>query len=251
MVDNFWALAAVLGPGSKAILTCRTEYFTFAKQAREVLGGKLRGRLMRDLFDTTRFQVAALDMFDEKRLAEVLSRRSNDKALIQAILSNQKLFDLGRRPLMVDLLIEAMPDLKAENADLAKVYHQAVQRKMSRDITLGRTFKSKCTELNNFNGSKFESGPKTLDARGAAFSPNESLLAVCERPGVIGFWRTATGDLVGRFTLYPAMRGSNLERVQGLSPEFAAIAAGDGWLFESAIPSGVSQSAGSTTAGGA
>jgi predicted NACHT family NTPase len=36
MVDNFWSLASVLGPGSKAILTCRTEYFQFAKQAREV-----------------------------------------------------------------------------------------------------------------------------------------------------------------------------------------------------------------------
>lgn len=45
MADNFWAMAAMLGPGSKAILTCRTEYFHFAQQAREVLGGKLRGSI--------------------------------------------------------------------------------------------------------------------------------------------------------------------------------------------------------------
>src|SRR5215204_5955048 len=44
---------------------------------------------------------------------------------------------------MVDLLIEAMPGLEAENADLAKVYYQAVQRKMERDISLGRT----CTSM--------------------------------------------------------------------------------------------------------
>jgi Domain of unknown function (DUF4062)/NACHT domain/Pentapeptide repeats (8 copies) len=147
MVDNFWSLASVLGPGSKAILTCRTEYFQFAKQAREVLSGNLRGSSMKELFETTRFQVASLEMFDEARLRTVLGRRSNDEKLIEAVLSNQRLIDLGRRPVMVDLLIEAMPGLEAENADLAKVYYQAVQRKMERDISLGRTFTSMADKI--------------------------------------------------------------------------------------------------------
>ena len=147
MVDNFWSLASVLGPGSKAILTCRTEYFQFAKQAREVLSGNLRGSSMKELLETTRFQVASLEMFDEARLRTVLSRRSNDEKLIEAILSNQRLIDLGRRPVMVDLLIEAMPSLEAESADLAKVYYQAVQRKMERDISLGRTFTSMADKI--------------------------------------------------------------------------------------------------------
>ena len=147
MVDNFWSLASVLGPGSKAILTCRTEYFQFAKQAREVLSGNLRGSSMKELFETTRFQVASLEMFDEARLRTVLSRRSNDEKLIAAVLSNQRLIDLGRRPVMVDLLIEAMPGLDAENADLAKVYYQAAQRKMERDISLGRTFTSMADKI--------------------------------------------------------------------------------------------------------
>jgi hypothetical protein len=147
MVDNFWSLASVLGPGSKAILTCRTEYFQFAKQAREVLSGNLRGSSMKELLETTRFQVATLQMFDEGRLRTVLSRRSNDEKLVDAVMSNQRLIDLGRRPVMVDLLIEAMPGLKAENADLAKVYYQAVQRKMERDISLGRTFTSMADKI--------------------------------------------------------------------------------------------------------
>lgn len=147
MVDNFWSLASVLGPGSKAILTCRTEYFQFAKQAREVLGGNLRGSSMKELFETTRFQVATLQMFDEERLRTVLSRRSDDKKLIDAVMSNQRLIDLGRRPVMVDLLIEAMPGLEAENADLARVYYEAVQRKMERDISLGRTFTSMADKI--------------------------------------------------------------------------------------------------------
>ena len=147
MVDNFWSLASVLSPGSKAILTCRTEYFQFAKQAREVLSGNLRSSSMKELLETTRFQVATLEMFDEARLRTVLSRHSNDKNLIEAILSNQRLIDLGRRPVMVDLLIEAMPSLEAETADLAKVYYQAVQRKMERDISLGRTFTSMADKI--------------------------------------------------------------------------------------------------------
>ena len=147
MVDNFWSLASVLGPGSKAILTCRTEYFQFAKQAREVLSGNLRGSSMKELFETTRFQVATLEMLDEARLRTVLGRRSTDEKLIEAVLSNQTLIDLGRRPVMVDLLIEAMPGLEAENADLAKVYYQAVQRKMERDISLGRTFTSMADKI--------------------------------------------------------------------------------------------------------
>lgn len=147
MVDNFWSLASVLGPGSKAILTCRTEYFQFAKQAREVLSGNLRGSSMHELFETTRFQVATLQMFDEERLRIVLSRRSHDENLIEAVLSNQRLIDLGRRPVMVDLLIDAMPSLEAENADLARVYYQAVQRKMERDISLGRTFTSMADKI--------------------------------------------------------------------------------------------------------
>ena len=102
---------------------------------------------MKELFETTRFQVASLEMFDEARLRTVLGRRSNDEKLIAAVLSNQTLIDLGRRPVMVDLLIEAMPSLEAENADLAKVYYQAVQRKMERDISLGRTFTSMADKI--------------------------------------------------------------------------------------------------------
>ena len=48
---------------------------------------------------------------------------------------------------MVDLLLEAMPSLKADNADLAQVYYQAVQRKMERDISLGRTFTSMADKM--------------------------------------------------------------------------------------------------------
>jgi hypothetical protein len=142
MVDNFWSLASILGPGSKAILTCRSEYFRFAQQAREVLGGKLRGSLANLPLETARFQVATLQMLDEARLRKVLTLRSHDQAVIDRVLANPQLVDLVRRPVMIDLLLEAMPNLPAQFVDLAQVYYQAVKRKMERDIKSQRTFTS-------------------------------------------------------------------------------------------------------------
>lgn len=147
MVDNFWALAGALGPSSKAILTCRTEYFQLARQAQEVFGGKLRGSAMHEVMEGIRFQVATLQMFDDARLREVLLKRSAEPSLVEAILSNQRLADLGRRPVMVDLLIEAMPELKVDSADLSAVYYKAVSRKMARDISARRTFTSMADKM--------------------------------------------------------------------------------------------------------
>jgi hypothetical protein len=147
MVDNFWSLASVLGPGSKAILTCRSEYFRFAQEARELLSGKLRAGSTREILETTRFQVATLLMFDEPRLRRILSVRGAEPAVIEAVITSSKLFDLARRPVMIDLLLEAMPDLESDKADLAQVYYRAVKRKMERDIGTGRTFTSMADKI--------------------------------------------------------------------------------------------------------
>ncbi len=141
MTDNFWAMAAVLSPGAKAILTCRTEYFQFAQQARDILEGRLRGSKMRDVADTSRFQVAELEMFDDARLRKVLAKKASPSQ-VDAVMANKNLVDLARRPVMVDLLIEAMPSLDADRADMAQVYYQAVKLKMERDIRQSRTFTS-------------------------------------------------------------------------------------------------------------
>jgi hypothetical protein len=147
MVDNFWSLASILGPGSKAILTCRSEYFQFAQQARDVLGGKLRGSILTEAFGKTRFQVATLEMFDNERLRNALTLRSGDAAVIEKVLADPTLADLARRPVMIELLLEAMPALKTETVDLAQVYYEAVKRKMERDIGSKRTFTSMADKM--------------------------------------------------------------------------------------------------------
>jgi len=146
MTDNFWAMTEVLGPGSKAILTCRTEYFQFAQQARDVLGGKFRSSRARDTTDAARFQVVELEMFDRRRLEQIFSKKASPRQ-VQMVLANENLMDLAKRPVMVDLLLEAMPALDAERADLAQVYYLAVRRKMERDIGHHRTFTSMAEKM--------------------------------------------------------------------------------------------------------
>ncbi|MEM1369873.1 MAG: NACHT domain-containing protein [Cyanobacteria bacterium P01_H01_bin.15] len=41
-IDNFWELARAVGPGAKAILTCRTEHFPNAIEGRQVLNAELQ-----------------------------------------------------------------------------------------------------------------------------------------------------------------------------------------------------------------
>ena len=45
MIDNFWELARVVVPGSKVILTCRTEYFPTAREGRALLRAELQGSI--------------------------------------------------------------------------------------------------------------------------------------------------------------------------------------------------------------
>ena len=146
MVDNFWALAAVLGPGSKAILTCRTEHFYFAEQARGILRGEEIGSRAKNRPTVAGFQVAHLEMFDEERLRKVLSSRA-DGSVVDEVLASPRLVDLGKRPVMVELLVEAIPGLRGGEANMATVYYEAIKRKLLRDSESGRTFTSLADKL--------------------------------------------------------------------------------------------------------
>ena len=88
--------------------------------------------------------------------------------------------------------------------------------------------------LRGFSGYTFRRGPETMDNRGAAFSPSESLLAICERSNVIGFWRTENGEFVGRVIFDPAAHGCIVDGATGLPSTFTALSSNehDGWTFE-------------------
>ncbi len=147
MVNNFWELAKVVIPGAKVILTCRTEHFPEAKEGRALLNAELKASVANLTGETPQFEVLELEKFNDEQIRQVLSFES-ESATVEKIMGNSQLLDLARRPVMTDLIIEALPDIEAgKPVDMSRVYLYAVRRKMERDIKSERTFTSLADKL--------------------------------------------------------------------------------------------------------
>ncbi|MGK7911264.1 MAG: NACHT domain-containing protein [Synechococcus sp.] len=142
IVDNFWEIAKVVVPGAKAVLTCRPELFRDAETANEVLSGKVDPSFEMDRQDPPYFEVLELLKFDDDQIRNVLDKRTKSQ-YISEIMRNEQLLDLLRRPVMVELVLEALPEIEAGKiVDITRVYLYATRRKMERDIATKRTFTS-------------------------------------------------------------------------------------------------------------
>ena len=147
MIDNFWELAKVVVPGAKAILTCRTEHFPNAIEGRTLLGAELQSSTAQLTGETPQFEVLELEMFGDDQIEKIIARKAK-MATVQMVMKNSQLLDLAQRPVMVDLILEALPDIEAGKAvDMARVYLYAVTRKMENDIKSERTFTSLADKL--------------------------------------------------------------------------------------------------------
>ena len=94
-----------------------------------------------------KFEVLELEKFNDDQIRKVLSFQASEST-IEKVMGNPQLLDLARRPVMTELVIEAMPDIEdGKKIDLARIYLYAVQRKMDRDIQSGRTFTSMADKL--------------------------------------------------------------------------------------------------------
>ncbi len=142
MVNNFWELAKVVVPGAKVILTCRTEHFPEAKQGRSLLNAELRASVANLTAESPQFEVLELEKFSDAQIRQVFSHVANIDT-VDKVMHNPQLLDLARRPVMSDLILEALPDIEAgKPVDMSRVYLYAVRRKMERDIKSERTFTS-------------------------------------------------------------------------------------------------------------
>ncbi|MEO1374068.1 MAG: NACHT domain-containing protein, partial [Cyanobacteria bacterium J06635_10] len=142
MINNFWELAKVVVPGAKVILTCRTEHFPEAQEGRALLNAELKASIANLTGETPQFEVLELEKFDENQIRQVLSLQT-EVATVERIMSNSQLLDLARRPVLTELILEALPDIAAgKPVDMSRVYLYAVRRKMERDIKAERTFTS-------------------------------------------------------------------------------------------------------------
>jgi len=148
MINNFWELAKVVVPGSKAILTCRTEHFPEAKEGRDLLNAELQASTTNLSGEPPQFEVLELEKLNNEQIREVLCKREAKPETIAKIMANPELVDLARRPVMVNLILEALPEISSgKPIDLARIYLYAVRRKMERDIKTERTFTSMTDKL--------------------------------------------------------------------------------------------------------
>ncbi|MDM3847759.1 MAG: hypothetical protein PT116_22700, partial [Aphanizomenon gracile PMC638.10] len=148
MINNFWELAKVVGTeGTKAILTCRTEHFPEALEGRSLLNAELQASTSNLTGEPPQFEVLELEKFDDQQIKQVLNFKAKPET-VASVINNEQLLDLARRPVMIDLIMEALPDIEAgKPVDISRVYLYAVRHKMERDIKADRTFTSMADKL--------------------------------------------------------------------------------------------------------
>ncbi len=147
MINNFWELAKVVVPGAKVILTCRSEHFPEAKVGRALLNAELQASTALLTGETPQFEVLELEKFNDDQIKQVLLYQATSTT-VEEVMNNSQLLDLARRPVMTELILEALPDIEAgKPVDMSRVYLYAVKHKIERDIKTERTFTSLADKL--------------------------------------------------------------------------------------------------------
>lgn len=147
MINNFWELAKVVVAGAKVILTCRTEHFPEAQEGRAVLNAELQPSTANLTAEAPQFEVLELEKLDDDQIRQILSFQASPST-VEQVMGNPQLLDLARRPVMTDLILEALPEVEAgKPIDMSRIYLYAVRHKMERDISSERTFTSLADKL--------------------------------------------------------------------------------------------------------
>ncbi|MEG4029742.1 MULTISPECIES: WD40 domain-containing protein [unclassified Microcoleus] len=146
-INNFWELAKTVVPGAKVILTCRTEHFPEGKEGRALFNAELQASTTILTGETPQFEVLELEKFNDEQIGQALSFQT-EAATVEKVMGNPQLLDLARRPVMTELILEALPDIEAgKPVDMSRIYLYAVRRKIERDIKAERTFTSVADKL--------------------------------------------------------------------------------------------------------
>lgn len=147
MINNFWQLAKVVVPGSKVVLTCRTEHFPDAKAGRELLNAELKASTAGIKAESPQFEVLELEQLSDRQIEQVISTAASPD-VAQRFLDHPDLSEIARRPLMLELILDALPAISSGKAiDLARIYLYTISTKLEEDISAERTFTSLADKL--------------------------------------------------------------------------------------------------------
>jgi hypothetical protein len=150
VVDNFWELAKLVDPRSKVILTSRSEYFRWAKDSEKILGGQEYGRST-IILEPPKFEVIYIEPLTNAQIRELILKRvgpERAELVTKRILSNARLLDMARKPVLVELLLAALDEVSPEVLENpAQVYLYATNKLLLRNIATRRTFTTTADKL--------------------------------------------------------------------------------------------------------
>ena len=116
-------------------------------EGRALLNAELQASTANLTIETPQFEVLELEKFTDEQIWQVFLLQA-EPATVEQVMANSLLLDLARRPVMTELILEALPDIEAgKPVDMSRVYLYAVRRKMERDIKAERTFTSLADKL--------------------------------------------------------------------------------------------------------
>lgn len=143
VIDNFWELATLVDKNSKVILTSRTEYFRWAKEAQSILAGEEYGRSTIRL-SPPKFEVLYLEPFDDGKIREVIVKRIGKADGIRTadrILGIPNLAEMARKPVLIELLLASMDEISPDVLENpSQIYLYATNKLLLRNIRTQRTF---------------------------------------------------------------------------------------------------------------
>ena len=133
---------------SKAIITCRSEYFLESGEIESLFSSDE----FKEIYNEQFFTVLYIDDFSDEQIAAYLDERlgvEEGKRVLGLIENTMGLKELAHRPLLLDMIVETLPRLtNKSNITVGFLYKEYVNQKFDADIRQGRTEISREEKLN-------------------------------------------------------------------------------------------------------
>lgn len=139
---NFHELIRCVQRRAKVLLTCRTHYFRSRAEEESVIMGKvgddesdIAQGLYWDLVTRRGFQIAYIRPFELSQVEDFVSKidPSTAKRTIDKIKSTYNLTELSQRPMLLDMMVEAIDRLGSTEVNAAGLYDVFTRKWIERD----------------------------------------------------------------------------------------------------------------------
>lgn len=128
--QNLEELNRVIIGKSKTILTCRTHYFTSQKEITDTLSPAHDTALMRLLRTESNFEVFFLEELSEDQIKKYVRQYEprDSELILKKIQDTYDLKDLAKRPILLNMIVKTLPELKEEDVIRAVDLYDAYTR---------------------------------------------------------------------------------------------------------------------------